>query len=248
MDTVAESHNLENLHPSLWRASQLARSTTRCVDTGHMALSNQLVGGGWPTGQLIELMVQQPGAGEMRLLAPALAKVAHRKVVFIEPPHPPHAIALAGLGIGVSDVLWVKSKVGADALWATEQVLRSASCGAVLLWSNHLRQESLRRLHLAAQSGETLLYIVRPLAAAQDASPSPLRLSIRPAAGGVNIGFIKRRGPQRDEALFLPLGGPVTGSPRRQAGVPDRPANVPVTVEQKLDSVRVQPLNNVQHV
>ena len=26
----------ESLHPSLWRASQLARSSTRCVNTGHV--------------------------------------------------------------------------------------------------------------------------------------------------------------------------------------------------------------------
>lgn len=227
MNKVAETTNLEHLHPSLWRASQLARSTTKCVDTGHMALSNQLAGGGWPTGQLIELMVQQPGSGEMRLLAPALVQVAHRKVVFIEPPHPPHAIALAGLGIGVSDVIWIKSKVSADTLWATEQVLRSASCGAVLLWTNHIRQESLRRLHLAAQSGENLLYIVRPLAAAQDASPSPLRLTIRPAAGGVNVGFTKRKGPARDEELFLPLAAPGQTQPSKTVPVRERPIYVP---------------------
>jgi len=227
MNTVTEPNNLEELHPSLWRASQLARSTTKCIDTGHMALSNQLAGGGWPTGQLIELMVQQAGAGEMRLLAPALAAVAQRKIVLIEPPHPPHAIALAGLGIAVSDVLWIKSKVGADALWAAETVLRSASCGAVLLWVNHIRQESLRRLHLAAQSGESLLYIIRPLAAAQDSSPSPLRLTVRPAARGVNVGFIKRKGPARDELLFLPLAAPGMAPPRRHAPVHDRPARVP---------------------
>ena len=204
---ASAAQQLEELHPSLWRASQLARSATRCIDTGHPALSNQLVGGGWPTGSLTELLVERPGSGEWRLLAPALAKVAHRKIVLIEPPHPPHAIALAGLGIDVGNVLWIKSKVSADALWAAETVLRSSSCGSGLLWANHIRQESLRRLHLAAQSGENLLYIIRPIAAAQDASPSPLRLTVRPAAGGVNIGFIKRRGPQRDDELFLPLDG-----------------------------------------
>lgn len=55
----------EALHPSLWLASQLARSSARCVDTGHAALSSQLPGGGWPTGTLIDLLLQQPGIGEM---------------------------------------------------------------------------------------------------------------------------------------------------------------------------------------
>jgi protein ImuA len=50
----------------------------RCVDTGHAALSAQLPGGGWPAGVLVDLLLQQPGIGEMRLLRPALAAVASR--------------------------------------------------------------------------------------------------------------------------------------------------------------------------
>ncbi len=206
----------EDLHPALWRASQLARSSTKCISTGHMALSNQLAGGGWPTGTLIDLLVQQHGIGEMRLLAPALAKVAARRVIMVQPPHPPQALALAGMGVAPSDLIWIKSATSADALWATEQVLRSGSCGAVLFWSTHVRSESLRRLHLAAQAGETLFYMLRPLAAAQDSSPAPLRLTLRPAQDGIKIGFLKRRGPQRDEPLFLPLAGAANAGIRRR--------------------------------
>lgn len=196
---------LEDLHPSIWRASQLARSTTRCIDTGHISLNNQLPGGGWPTGQLVELMVQQSGVGEFRLLAPALSAVSHRQVVLIEPPHPPHTIALAGLGLNSANVLWIKSKVTRDTLWATEQVLRNGNYGAVLLWATNIRPESMRRLHLASQETETLFVVLRPIAAAQDASPAALRLSLRPAVGGLDVSFVKRKGPARDHSLFLPL-------------------------------------------
>ncbi|WP_026354355.1 translesion DNA synthesis-associated protein ImuA [Massilia niastensis] len=195
----------EALHPSLWRASQLARGGARCVDTGHATLSKQLPGGGWPTGTLVDLLLQQPGIGEMRLLRPALAACAERRIVLLQPPHPPQALALAALGLEPSQLLWLRTSRSADALWAAEQVLRSGSCGALLFWTGHVRSDSLRRLHLAAQSGETLFFMLRPLAAAQDASPAPLRLSLRPAAGGMEIGFLKRRGPQRDAPLFLPL-------------------------------------------
>lgn len=195
----------EALHPSLWRASQLAHAGTRCVDTGHAALSAQLPGGGWPTGTLVDLLLQQPGIGELRLLRPALAACAERRIVLLQPPHPPQALALAALGLDPAHLLWLRATRSADALWAAEQVLRSGSCGALLFWANQVRGDSLRRLHLAAQSGETLFFMLRPLAAAQDASPAPLRLSLKPAAGGMHIGFVKRRGPQRDAPLFLPL-------------------------------------------
>ena len=195
----------EDLHPSLWRASQLAHSNARCIETGHPTLSSQLPGGGWPTGTLIDLLPQQCGIGELRLLRPALLKVAKRRIVLLQPPHAPQALALAAMGLSPSQLIWIRSSRSTDALWAAEQVLRSGSCGALLFWQSHARGETLRRLHLAAQSAETLFFMLRPLAAAQDSSPAPLRLSLRPAVGGLEIGFIKRRGPQRDAPLFLPL-------------------------------------------
>jgi protein ImuA len=220
----------ENLHPSLWRASQLAHVSMRCVDTGHAALSAQLPGGGWPTGTLVDLLLQQPGIGEMRLLRPALAAAASRRIVLLQPPHPPQALALAALGLAPSQLIWIRSSRSADALWAAEQVLRSGSCGALLFWAQHARGESLRRLHLAAQSGETLFFMLRPLAAAQDASPAPLRLGLRPAAGGIDIQFVKRRGPQRDAPLFLPM----TPSLLQRHASLDRPLPAPVTARSIL--------------
>lgn len=194
----------EQLHPALWRASQMARSAGHAVETGHSALSNQLPDKGWPTGTLLELLVQQTGSSEIKLLAPALREVQKKKLILLQPPHQPNALAFSGLGLSPENLIWLKSKSTADALWAAETILKSG-CGSLLFWNTHVRPESLRRLHLAAQSGETLFFVLRPLAAAQDASPSPLRLSLRPAPGGVNIGFVKRRGPQSDTALFLPL-------------------------------------------
>ena len=218
------------LHPALWRASQLAHAATRCIDTGHAALSAQLPGGGWPSGTLVDLLQQQPGIGELRLLRPALCAVARRKVVLLQPPHAPRALALAAMGLQPPDLVWLRSARSSDALWAAEQVLRSGSCGALLFWQQHVRGDSLRRLHLAAQSGETLVFMLRPLAAAQEASPAPLRLALRPAAGGIEIGFLKRRGPQREAPLFLPLAPSLL---QRHASL-DRPAPTPAVARSLL--------------
>ena len=165
----------------------------------------------------------------MRLLAPALAKVAERRVVLLQPPHAPQALALAALGLPPSSVLWLRAERTADMLWAAEQVLRSGSCGALLFWQQHMRPESMRRLHLAAQAGETLFFMMRPLAVARDASPAPLRVSVRPAPGGVDIGFVKRRGPQSDETLFLPIQAGLAPylRPERRTD-PDRSISMPV--------------------
>jgi protein ImuA len=125
--------------------------------------------------------------------------------MLIQPPHVPNALALAAMGLHPSQVIWVQPDRTADALWAAEQVLRTGGMAALLLWQTHARSESLRRLNLAAQDGETLFFLLRPLASAQDASPAPLRLALKPAPGGIQVDFIKRKGPQRDAGLFLPL-------------------------------------------
>jgi protein ImuA len=75
--------------------------------------------------------------------------------------------------------------------------------------------------------------MLRPLAAAQDASPAPLRLSLRPAAGGIELGFVKRRGPQRDAPLFLPL----TPSLLQRHASLDRPLPAPAPARSVLPAL-----------
>lgn len=100
----------KTLYPSLWCVSQLARAQTQCIDEGHSALSMRLPGGGWPTGALVDLLLQQDGIGEMRLLGPALASVEKRRIVLLNPPHPPQALALATLGLTPEHVIWLRAR------------------------------------------------------------------------------------------------------------------------------------------
>lgn len=91
----------ESLHPSLWRAYQLARGARRGWSSGHPALDAQLPGGGWPPGALTELMLPHWGVGELRLLAPCLAEVLRtgRLVMLFDPPARLSAWGLAQLGL-----------------------------------------------------------------------------------------------------------------------------------------------------
>jgi protein ImuA len=198
--------NLVEIHPSLWRGSQLARAAGRVVDTGYKSLSAELPGGGWPISALIELLVQQAGIGELRMLRPALALLAKKPIALVQPPHVPNMHAFAYMGIDPAKVVWLNTKKTADALWTVEQILRTGSFGAVLFWQQHIRSESLRRLSLAAQSNETLLMLMRPLASAMDSSPAQLRLSLRPAENGVAVEIIKRKGPAANGTFIVPVG------------------------------------------
>ncbi|KWU26345.1 translesion DNA synthesis-associated protein ImuA [Burkholderia cenocepacia] len=197
--------DVESIHPALWRGAQLARANGKTVDTGYAALSAELPGGGWPVGALVELLVQQPGIGEVRLLKPALAQVGQRPVALLQPPHAPNALAFSFLGLPLDKLMQIRAKSTANALWSAEQILRARSCGALVFWQQHIRSDALRRLHMAAQATETLLFLVRPLASTQDASPAAIRLAVRAADEGVVIDIVKRRGPTRTETLSLAL-------------------------------------------
>lgn len=202
---ISESNaTLSSLPHAVWRADQMGSYQAAAVPTGYRTLDAELPNGGWPSAVLIELLLQQAGIGEMRLLRPALGTIAKkRRIALVQPPHLPQVAAWTAWGLPADRLLWIKAARSADALWSAEQILRNGSCGALLFWQQQVRAESLRRLHLAAQGTEILFWMMRPLACAQDASPAPLRLALRPADGGIEIDIVKRRGPQRDEALTL---------------------------------------------
>ncbi|WP_175857343.1 translesion DNA synthesis-associated protein ImuA [Burkholderia anthina] len=225
----------EVIHPALWRASQLARSSVRGVDTGHPELTAELPGGGWPAGALIELLAPQPGIGELRLLAPVLARAAGKPIMLIQPPHALQPLALAYWGIDPSGFVTLAAPRTADALWAADQALRAGTCATVLLWQPHVRADALRRLNLAAQNGSALFFLFRPAAAARDPSPAPLRLALAPKRDGVDVTFLKRRGLVRDTPLFVPLSpSPILlnrhASLDRRASAAPQPRSVPAAI------------------
>jgi protein ImuA len=195
----------EAIHPSLWRASQLARGVGEHVDCGYAALSAELPGAGWPAGAMTELLIQHPGTAELRLLQPALASLQQARIVLLQAPYQPQALALSELGLNLGPLLWIRCKKHLDALWAAEQILRSGSCGALLFWQSQVRTESLRRLHLAAQGGHTLFFMIRPLDYLHSPSPAPLRIKVKTVERGLEIDLIKRRGAQAHTPLLITM-------------------------------------------
>ena len=206
----------------VWRASQMAVSRTATCSTGFDIIDDELPGRGWPRSALIELLLQQSGIGEMQLLKPVLSQLsATQKIVLVQPPYLPQAMACRSWGIHTPNLLWIKTAGAADALWATEQVLKHGCGGAVILWQTNVRNESLRRLHLAAQATDTWLWLLRPLTARMDSSPALLRIALRPAAGGISLKIVKRRGPLSGQRLFIPLATmPASRHPSEQENAP----------------------------
>jgi hypothetical protein len=196
--------------PDIRRGGELARVASASVPTGFPQLDAELPGGGWPTGSLAELLPSHEGIGELRILGPALAALARagKRLAWIAPPHLPYAPALAAAGIDLAQVLIVKTRTARDALWATEQALHSAACGAVLVWPSEVKYAALRRLQLAAERGHAMTMLFRPPDAANEPSPAVLRLALHTAAGGLAVRILKRRGAVCERPMLVKLSQP----------------------------------------
>ena len=161
--------------------------------TGHAALDAALPSGGWPEAALTELLIAAPGVGELQLVWPTLARLsaAGERVVLVAPPFVPYPQAWQNAGVDLRQLSVIQADER-DALWATEQCLRSGSCGAVLCWPRQADDRALRRLQVAAETGQTLAFAWRSIQEAINPSPAALRIAIDARPGQLRV--LKCRG------------------------------------------------------
>jgi hypothetical protein len=210
---VSVEELLQNNPARLWRARAQGTdsSAPAGLPTGYEALDRCLPGQGWPRQGLIELLSDQRGIGELRLLMPALARLCsppqrrtsqrekstvHARggwIAWVSPPYVPYAPALAGWGIDVARMLVVHAAGATE--WAMDQALRSEACSAVLGWGNPRDPQALRRLQLAAEQSHSLAVLFRPLQAGLVPSPAVLRIALfGDAQQGLQARIVKSRG------------------------------------------------------
>jgi len=196
----------EEIHPSLWRASQLAQGRGRVVDTGYPTLSAELPGGGWPVGSLIDLLVQQAGVGELRLLRPALNSLGKRPVALLQPPHTPDALGLSYIGLSLDKVMLVKAPGTADALWSAETLFIMVRPLATAQDSS----PALLRLALRpAEKGMTVDIVKRRGPARAEPlsiplQPTPVLFSSRPRSSRRHLTPIAARGMKAEAQRLIP--------------------------------------------
>jgi cell division inhibitor SulA len=207
----------------VWRADERPadESVGPALASGFAELDRELPGGGWPQGQLTELLLDDAGVGELSLLAPALAQLAQakRSVVWVLPPDGargieaqalPYAPALAAAGIDLMRTIFVQPATPREALWAIEQALRAQHLGAVIGWlppagTTDSDFKALRRLHLLAQRHSSLAFVLRATRHAQAPSPAALRLQLSSDGAALAVAVLKRRGRPLLEPVAVAL-------------------------------------------
>lgn len=202
--------------PDLWRGNALARAAQEGVASGFAELDATLPGGGWPRGQLTELLPHGAGIGELSLLLPALAALEAEAgwIALVAPPWQPHAPAWQA--VDLSRLLVVRAKPS-EAAWACEQLLASGGLAAIVAWLPQADSPALRRLQLAMEGRPSLAFVVRPASMAGRASPAALRLTLAADEQGLAVSILKRRGPLLARALILPVPRPLAWGRLRRA-------------------------------
>ncbi len=150
-----------------------------------------MLGGGWPTGGLTELLVEASASAELGLLSPVLSGLTRGHatadpawVMLIAPPWIPYAPGLCWQGLALSRVLVTEVRQAADVWWAMEAALGSGACAAVIAWAGAASRVALQRLHLLAGKRPVWSVLVRPAHFRHERSPAMLRvqLNLQPGA------------------------------------------------------------------
>ena len=206
-----DSSSLDELlqNPRIWRGHHSADATTG-IASGYDILDRHLPGGGWPRNALTEILIEQYGIGELRLLMPALARLSAEDpvedygepgwIAWVAPPFQPYPPALQQYGIDLSRMLIVRPARASEILWSAEQALSSGTCAAVLMWPGPLDDQASRRLQLAAEKGHSWAIAFRSLAARCQPSAAALRLELHPdgpgqsSGQGARVHILKSRG------------------------------------------------------
>jgi cell division inhibitor SulA len=190
---------------TVWRAGRAPLAPARGEPTGFDVFDALLPQGGWPCAALTELLLPCDGIGELSLLLPTLARLtrAGARVVLVAPPYVPYAPAWRAAGVELS-YLHVVEADPRGALWAFEQCLRSGACAAVLGWPLHADARALRRLQVAAGSGDCLGFAFRDRRHAANPSPAALRIEHVPDEAAWRVR--KCRGSHPPMQAFVPVG------------------------------------------
>ena len=210
LDALLESRRI-------WRGQPAPRAPST-QPTGFALLDEALPDGGWPETALTELLLPADGVGELRLLWPTLARLSRTDgmIALIAPPYLPFAQAWANAGVQLNRLQVIRADPR-NALWAAEQCLRSAACSAVLCWPHQANDRALRRLQVAAETGQCLGFAMRPMKAAANPSPAALRIAID--ADPAQLRVLKCRGgnPPARPIPFPTVAAPPSQSPTNTA-------------------------------
>ena len=192
----------------IWRGDALGSAADPVVSSGFDELDKELPGGGWPTRNLIELLLTAEGLGEISLLGPLLGQITgnRRNILLAGPPYIPYMHAWENLDVDSRRIVMARVYQPAECLWVLEQGIKSAAFGVVIGWLSQISQQMTRRLQIIARAASSLIFLFRPASAQFEPSAAPLRLVLGSARQhALSVRLLKRRGAPATAPLRITL-------------------------------------------
>ena len=206
MDNFALKKILQQ-HPLLLWQGKNHYSQSNSISTGFRELDRLLPHKGWPLGNTLEVLTTQCGAGELRLLMPAMAALTQQGfyIAWIAPPYLPYAPSLLQHGIDIRYVITIDKKITQqDQLWSMERLLACKECGMALIWPTTYTTKNIRRLQLAAEKGNSIGILYPHMH--QSYSPAAIRISLHAiAVNQLHITLLKARGILKSTSTTLSI-------------------------------------------
>lgn len=193
-------------NPLLWRGGEISRAKIEGISTGYENLDDILPARGWPVNSLVEVICSRWGMGELQLLLPALMSLSRqsRRLVWIAPPFVPYAPGLLSQGLAIEQVVVIPvDKVATSTAWTMEKILKTQSCGVAMSWPKRIQDKTIRRLQLAAETGNSLGFLFRTVETKSSAAAMRIRINSIPQ--GLQIEVLKARGGGRFKSVVIAL-------------------------------------------
>jgi protein ImuA len=198
--------------PHVWRGAGADRRIHRTIATG-LARLDVALGGGWPTGELIELLTNEQGIGELQLILPlarALLREYPEHVVFwANVPHDFNAVALLQYQIEPTRQWYAGRMTDSDTAFTIDTAVRSHACALVVGWLGRVSTAQLRRIKLGCAASRTTCVLFRPSSVRHGASPAGLRIALVPTSTALQLDIFKVQAHRPCEIEFPLTYGPM---------------------------------------
>ena len=170
----------------------------KVIPSGYPILDAELPGGGWPVGAVTEILYPQVSMGELRMVLPALKHVAqqdHRWQIWLNPPGQPYGPGLNSWGVSLRQTLVCENLSPKEFSWVIDQSVQHSGCSVILAWATRIEPAQLRRLQLASERRDIIIFLFRPIHQANPLSYSRLKLSIQAGSQPLflQVDILKRR-------------------------------------------------------
>ena len=165
--------------------------------------------GGMPRRGLVEWLGEL-GSGAWTLAVKTVAAAAQEgRVVVVDPGGEFYPPAARPWGLAAEQLLLVRPRTVAEAVWAMDEALRCAAVRAVLGIVDRLDHRASRRLQLAAESGGRPCVLARPAAALSESSWAEVRWWVQPVprsahgARVLRVELLRCRGRMEPAEVYL---------------------------------------------